>query len=189
MTALFVKMISRLSTTAACWHHRVVSKAVDDSGVGKLAVLKALSVFQLRAHFFIYLLVNQLFAGSKFNLAEKDDCKKMEIFIPMETYEAAMSFSEVDDSPNLPGRRLSELEYHQMVLPGFTSGLSEFVRLRAPSANSAGIIVGPTLRGAELFLWGIGYPNASGRELLSIDVTGQEILRVKDGAQAISDLN
>lgn len=144
----------------------------DDRGVTLLAVIKDLSVYQLRFHFIVYSLVNQLFKGQDLNLGDSNDCnKRMQLFIPFRVFYEAMAFTSTEDHNAILSHVLFGLGKHDLI-SNFSSGSTEFLRRHIPQIPEDGIVLSPTLPGAELFLWSVGQPGASGRELLLTDISG-----------------
>lgn len=160
----------------------------DDRGVTLLALIKDLSVYQLRFHFVIYLTVNRLFKGQSFNLGDGNDCHKMRFFIPMDVYRTAMGFTEGEDPNTILPHCLFGLDKHKLI-SDFASGQTEFLHKQHKSIPGEGILLAPTLPGAELFLWAVGLPGASGRELLQVGVSGAVSgVEIPEGSISLSTL-
>lgn len=160
----------------------------DDRGVTLLATIKDLSVYQLRFHYLIYSILNRMFNGQGLNLGDGNDCLKMAVFIPMRIYEKAMAFTPAENAYTILSHVLFGLNKHNLISE-FSSGSAEFLKRRTPQIPEAGIVLSPTLPGAELFLWAVGLSGASGRELLNVQVAGSvDGLVIEDGSTSIEEL-
>jgi len=163
----------------------------DDRGVTLLAQIKELSVYQLRFHYMAYMLIHRLFQGASYNLGDTNDCNKMKIFVPMAVYQKAMDFQSGENEATILAHCLFGLTKHNL-LSACQSGDSQFLQKQSKAITESGIIFAPTLPGAELFLWAMGLPGASGRELVKkdIDIQGEvEGFVIIDGAIKFTALN
>ena len=158
----------------------------DDRAVGMLALIKGLSVYQLRLHCLSYTLVRQLFIGQTLNLGDQHDCLKMRVFIPTTVFRKAMEISPKEDFAAIMIHSMFGLK-RQVLLTDFLSGDLEYMEQQFPQRNikEPGLVVTPSLPGAELFLWASGVSGASGIELLKEGVpmvTGK--LEIPEGSFA-----
>lgn len=161
----------------------------DDRGVTLLAQVKDLSVYQLRFHFMAYMIVYRAFHGESLNLGDGNDCHKMKVFVPMSVYETAMAFQDGEDPAAILSHCLFGLNRHNL-LSDFASGNAEFLQKKNKAIDASGVIFAPTLSGAELFLWAIGLPGATGRELVRVNIQGGvDGVVIDDGARTISSLD
>ncbi len=160
----------------------------DDRGVTLLATIKDLSVYQLRFHYLVYSELNRLYNGNGLNLGDGDDCRKMAVFIPMRIYIKAMEFTPEENAKSILAHVLFGLDKHKLI-SGFSSGNAEFLKKQTPQISEAGIVLSPTMPGAELFLWAVGLSGASGRELLNIQIIGSiNGLVIEEGTVSIEEL-
>lgn len=160
----------------------------DDRGVTLLATIKDLSVYQLRFHYLVYSVLNRLYNGKGLNLGDGNDCRKMAVFIPMRVYEKAMAFTPEENASTILSHVLFGLNKHTLI-SDFSSGNAEFLKKRNPQIPESGIVLSPTLPGAELFLWAVGLSGASGRELLNVQISGGvDGLVIEDGSASIEEL-
>jgi hypothetical protein len=139
----------------------------DDRAVGLLALIKGLSVYQLRLHCLSYTLMRQLLLGQSLNLGDQHDCLKMRVFVPTEVFKKAMDLSPEEDIATIMIHSMFGLK-RQELLKDFLSGDLEYMQQRFPNMRitEPGLVVTPSLPGAELFLWASGVSGASGIELL-----------------------
>lgn len=160
----------------------------DDRGVSLLAVVKDLSVYQLRLHYLVYTCINRLFKGKKYNLGDNSDCHKMRLFIPMSVYESAMDFSPTENPGSILSHAVIGLNKHDLI-SDYKYGHKEFIKKKEPILDDGGILLTPTLPGAELFVWSLGFQGGTGRELLDIDIQGAiKDVVINEGAIAIEEL-
>lgn len=160
----------------------------DDRGVALLAVVKDLSVYQLRFHFLAYWLVNQHFRGQQHNLADVHELLKLEMYVPASVYLVAMAFSPSEDMPAILMHTLSGLNKHKLIGDN-SSGPADVLQKQCKYIQNSGIIFSPTLPGAELFLWAVGVQGASGTELLNVEVTGAPAgFKLIEGSQSIEKM-
>lgn len=161
----------------------------DDRGVTLLAVIKDLSVYQLRFHYLVYLIISRMFKGEELNLADRTDCdQKMQVFIPMKVFHKAMDFTATEDPDAILTHVLFGLGKHDLIT-NFSSGPSEFLRQHLYNIPEDGIMLSPTLLGAELFLWSVGLSGASGTELFQTEITVSiEGIVIEDGSMPIMEV-
>ncbi|CAG0972664.1 hypothetical protein METP3_01585 [Methanosarcinales archaeon] len=158
----------------------------DDRGVSLLALVKDLSFYQLRFHYLAYSIIYNLFKGQECNIGTPDS-KKLGVFIPYNVFETAMEFTETEKPPIILAHILFGLGKHDLI-SDFISGPPEHLRQLVP-ATDGGIILSPTVPGAELFLWCLGYPGSAGVELLEIDtISAIECIKIEDGAKSTEDM-
>ena len=127
----------------------------DDRGARIAKTIDSLSTYQIRTHYLIYATISTLFSadGNSFNYPEHR--KALEIFIPHQSYEEAMGFTQ---------RELENLQLLSHIVNGLdTDGLidGEWTiggRLSLGGNNLGnGIVCAPSRLGAELFLWAFGH--------------------------------
>ncbi|MEN9576109.1 MAG: hypothetical protein RL514_3964 [Verrucomicrobiota bacterium] len=157
----------------------------DDRGVALLTTIRSLSVYQIRTHFIAYLIANRLYRGQSWNLADATECHDHTFWIPFDVYLAAMAFNDQEDANSILSHAFFGLSRLDLVCD-FSFGSPEYLKRRHPHIPKPGIIVGPTILGAELFCWALGITGASGRELLSFEPKGDsEIAKVPDGSLSL----
>lgn len=161
----------------------------DDRGVTLLATIKDLSVYQLRFHYLVYSVINRLYKGNDFNIGDRSDCRKMSVFIPLRVYQKAMAFTPEEDPRTILSHVLFGLSKHDLIHSEFTSGETEYLQKLIPQISESGIMLAPTLPGAELFLWAVGLSGASGREILNVDITGSiDGFDIEEGSVSMEEL-
>ena len=136
----------------------------DDRGVAVLATIKSLSVYQLRLHYLFYSLVYDMYKGKGKRLGT--DRGKMSIYIPISVYLEAMSFSPSENVSAILIHSVEGLVRSGLVESNFSYGSQEYLSKRFPSATEPGVIMAPSVFGAEVFLWGQGVKGATGHEVV-----------------------
>jgi hypothetical protein len=136
----------------------------DDRGVAVLATIKSLSVYQLRLHYLFYSLVYDMYKGKGKRLGT--DRAQMSIYIPISVYLEAMSFSPSENVSAILIHSVEGLVRSGLVESNFSYGSQEYLSKRFPSATEPGIIMAPSVFGAEVFLWGQGVKGATGHEVV-----------------------
>lgn len=136
----------------------------DDRGVSILATIKSLSVYQLRLHYLFYSLVYCKYKGKGKSLGI--DRAKMSIYIPISVYLEAMQFSQSEDPSAILVHSAEGLVRSGLVESNFSYGSQEYLAKRFPAATESGVIMAPSVFGAEVFLWGQGVKGATGHEIV-----------------------
>ena len=136
----------------------------DDRGVAILAAIKSLSVYQLRLHYLFYSLVYSLYKGKGKNLGT--DRHTMSIYIPISVYLEAMSFSSSENAGAILVHSVEGLVRSGLVASDFSYGSKEHLVKTFPTATDAGLVMAPSVFGAEVFLWGQGVKGATGHEVV-----------------------
>lgn len=137
----------------------------DDRGVSIISGIKELSVYQIRLHYLFYFLVNQLLSGKGFNLGT--DRKQMDIYIPYSVYLSAMDFSEDEDTGSILVHSVEGLIRHGLLEDQYLYGSKEHISKKYKKAPESGMILIPSVQGAEAFLWAHGVSGATGHELVN----------------------
>ena len=154
----------------------------DDRGVYYIATVKELSVYQLRLHYLIYHLIVDLFSQSPLNLATSDDRDKMTLYIPKSIYEQAMEFSDTEDSNVLVSHSIHGLQRHGLIAREYCCGEQDTIGKYLPDAPEGGLIVQPTVFGAELFLWSLGMRDIPGEQITYLKFEGTPVIPVHEGS-------
>jgi hypothetical protein len=132
----------------------------DDRGARLAKVVDSLSTYQLRSHYLIYSTIRALFKDKKIAF-DMDGRPQMEIFIPYQSYYAAMDFSpsEQEQSGQLLNHTFFGLSSENLIRDLWRHGSSEFLKSLYPRATENGIVCTPSALGAELYLSAFGYAN------------------------------
>lgn len=128
----------------------------DDRGASFIALVSRLSSYQIRSHFLFYRLFRLVHEGHSANIGDPAERASLRLFIPVDTYTAAME-------PSLEERRMEMISHvmfgltrENLIEQNFLFGMPEALKRDFPDAQSAGILVNPSALGVELFLWAHG---------------------------------
>jgi hypothetical protein len=156
----------------------------DDRGVAILAAIKSSSVYQLRLHYLFYSLVYKLYRGQGKKLGT--DRAGMQVYIPYSVYAEAMSFSEAENPAAILDHSVEGLVRSGLVESNFHYGQKQHMEKKFAAATEAGIIMAPSVFGAEVFLWGQGITGATGHELVqdTLQLPPPEI-KIVDGSHVV----
>lgn len=155
----------------------------DDLLVPLLDILKGLSSYQIRMHYLVYWHISKIFRSSKLNIGIGSDRYKMQIFIPFETAAIGLNVRDRKDWNDIVDHSLLGLETKDLIEKENTfSGKADFITEQTNViVSNPGIVVAPSLLGAELFLRSLGIKQGTGRDIVGIDA-GENMLRM-DGKE------
>lgn len=128
----------------------------DDRGAAFAALVGRLTSYQIRAHYFFYTVLQQVYAGSGATLGGHEARRNCELFVPMQSYATAMEFSEKEDLWTILSHTIWGLIREGLLLNEFEMGNLEHIRSHYPGADQPGILLIPSFLGAELYLWAHG---------------------------------
>lgn len=132
----------------------------DDRGARIVKTLDNLSTYQIRFHYLLYLTLSRIFMDSGKPLTSVEDRNSLEIFIPFEDFNFCMGFSSDELlERDLPAHILDGLGSDGLIASQWGIGSKQLLTNYCGSekVSGDGIVCSPTLRGIELFLWGMGY--------------------------------
>lgn len=134
----------------------------DDRAISILNLIKSMFVYQLRLHYLFYYSVFNLFKDNPVNLGTEPE---IDILISLHDYENAMDFSKEENKNSILLHSIMGLRSQGLIgnycAIGSDSDKSQCI---FPLPKN-GIIMVPTVLGAEMFLYAQGYQNASGIDL------------------------
>lgn len=142
----------------------------DDRGAAFAKLVAQLTSYQLRTHYCFYSHIKQVHNGKEKNLMVSSDRRELEVFIPFTTYYSALDFTPEEDWAALLPHAIFGLGELGLIGESWQYGDAEDLRAVWPLATEAGIIVGPSPLGTELFLWAHGLGCTPAYEFLSEDV-------------------
>ena len=117
----------------------------DDRGAAFISLISRLTSYQIRAHFVFYHIIKNIFDGeSLLHIGSPDDRKKMEVFIPWDTYQPAMDFSEKEVEAVLTPHILFGLDKESLIERFVYGNLHDRLK-HWETKNKTGIILCPTL--------------------------------------------
>lgn len=136
----------------------------DDRGVAILASIKALSVYQLRLHYLFYSVVYNIYNGKGRELGVDSDL--MSVYIPASVYEKVMDFAQLEIAGVIRSHSVEGLARLGLISAKYHYGSKEHLDKLLPGAPEGGLIMNPSVYGAEVFLWGQGVKGAAGQDLV-----------------------
>jgi hypothetical protein len=142
----------------------------DDRGVAFLALIRDLSVYQLRLHYLAYSWMRAFYAGSGQHVGLPQDRATIRLFIPQDVFASLIPFKVAADN-SLVDHAVLGLGREGLIAPDYAYGTQQQVRAVWANAPSAGIVIGPTQYGAELYLWAHGWGDKVVDDLLNPSIT------------------
>ncbi len=138
---------------------------IDDRGVYYLSLIQALSAYQLRLHYLIYLTVCRHFRGRPSSYLDRIDHRDgMKILIPMSLLLRTMVFPDEASKWSYVIHCLAGLSEKQLI--GKQSGAVERKNKDEFSLiGGEGIRTCPTLLGCDVFLWSNGVSTLAGSQI------------------------
>jgi hypothetical protein len=133
--------------------------ARDDRGARIAKALDNLSCYQLRSHYLIYSTISTLFKGSGNSFNLNTDRAKLKIFMPYFEFVKAMEFTNEEvNNPQMFIHILQGLASDGLIDDNWIVGDANNIKKQFSinSVSEHGIVCIPTLKGAELFMWGFG---------------------------------
>jgi hypothetical protein len=129
----------------------------DDRGARIAKILDSLSTYQLRTHYLVYSTIREIFRDRGLML-DMDGRPKMQIFVPFSGYFEAMDFSqaELKQAVQVLDHVFFGLASDSLIDNYWLYGPQEHMTKLFPAAQDGGILCGPSVLGAELFLWAFG---------------------------------
>jgi hypothetical protein len=130
----------------------------DDRSARIARTLDSLTTYQLRAHYLIYASIRKIFLDNRLSL-NREGREKMRVFIPLSDYITAMDFNEDELAQfnQLLSHVFFGLVNESLIDSNMNYGPQESMVESFSGAGDAGIICGPSVQGAELFMSAFGY--------------------------------
>jgi hypothetical protein len=129
----------------------------DDRGARMSKMVDSLSTYQLRTHYLIYSTVRTLFRDKSLIL-DPEGRARMQIFLPISGYAAAMEFSREEQKKfnALATHVFFGLSADCLIETEWWIAHHQDLKKRFAGAAEDGILCAPSAPGAELFLWAFG---------------------------------
>ncbi|MCD6017541.1 MAG: hypothetical protein K0S53_662 [Bacteroidetes bacterium] len=143
----------------------------DDRGAYFVSLISRLSTYQLRTHYLIYHSIKKSFDGQPMNIAESNNRKEMELFIPYSTYKNALDFNqqEIDSFHSIMTHCVWGLNKEDLIT-SFRYGSQDYIQKKYKEANESGIVLQPTNLGVELFMWAYGLGQRKNNDFFKSDL-------------------
>jgi hypothetical protein len=145
----------------------------DDRGLPHLSRVKAMSVYQIRLHFLIYLSMLRLFHEEATNVGDNQERSKLKIFVPYPTVVAGLRPEPLASFHSIFTHAINGL-YSDGLVHNFSYGDVDHLKKTFSGAPAPGLVVEPTFIGAEFFLWAIGREDPNGHAFLLQDLAAIE---------------
>jgi hypothetical protein len=137
----------------------------DDRMIPVLSLIKSMSTAQLRTHYILYSLFRSLFIKTKNNLQISTEAAKLLMLLPLKTYGESMNSKPPTTFDITIPHCLFALANKDLIQPNYAFGSQKFLLSQYPEythlITEEGIIVAPSVLGAELFLAAHGVKNRS----------------------------
>lgn len=146
----------------------------DDRGTTYLNQISNFSIYQIRTHFILYMVLRRLFCNSQLTPSLTDIHYEMKIFISESDYHRAMAFDEnnENDTDSLINHSLRGLECNSLII-NVCFGDRHFMDKQNPGLNfpESGFVFAPTLSGIGFFLWATGHGHLHFDSFLTDEIT------------------
>ena len=142
----------------------------DDRGASIIGLLGRLSTYQIRSHYIFYHIIKLLFNGRQIAPIDSRSRDFMRVYVPTGVFIEAMDFTDDEELGNLTQHIMHGLEKEGLIDHYFRFGDTESIKMEfeysvmgfqkktksLDAPTEGGIIIQPTVRGVELFLWAYG---------------------------------
>lgn len=158
----------------------------DDRGVSYMEIIKCLSVYQLRFHYLFYFLFKQS-GEENTNIETQIECERNTMFIPFNVFTHAMEFSESENESVILTHTMAGLATNGLLGTNYCYGAhSHVTNAYKDCPEEGGIILEPTVLGAELFLWAEGVNSIEGSKFLTSEFKlPKPIVPINEGSTII----
>ncbi len=143
-------------------------KGHDDRAMPHIVLVKELSLYQIKIHYLIYFLLRQKYSLCLYNIGNREEWPNLGLFIPFSVYYKAMNFEEDDDGSLILTQSLSGIRRH-FLIHKYWFGPQKYIHQFYKEAQEGGIVVIPSLFGAELYLWANGFPNTQLSDFFNVE--------------------
>ena len=130
-------------------------------------LIKSISVYQLRLHYLIYYVLKKV-GHKNTRIGTEEERSKNRIYIPYDVLLQALELSDGEDPEVILSHAASGLVRNQLVGPFYQYGpQSHLLRWFTKCPEQGGLILEPSMIGAELFLWAEGINKVDAAEILN----------------------
>lgn len=141
----------------------------DDRGVALMELIKRLSVYQLRLHYLFYYLIKE-HGNENERIGVQKERRKNRIFIPFSVYIDGMEFTEEEEPSVILSHSIAGLLTNGLIGDDYQFGAQDHIKpIFSECPEYGGIVLTPTVLGAELFLWAEGVNSIDAANILSSD--------------------
>jgi hypothetical protein len=131
----------------------------DDRAISYLSIVKQLSGIEIKLHYFVYLLLHERFRGQNLMISMEEHRNKIRLVIPFDRLDRLYNFHEKFTANQLLPYAPSGLIRHDLLGQMFSYGNADHLKTLVPDIKNipnGGLLVTPSILGAELFLWAAG---------------------------------
>lgn len=129
----------------------------DDAALSYVSLLRGMSTLQVKTHFLIYANLHRGLAGTLPSITLQAEREKVRITLSLERYFSFIKRGTADPEAVI-NHVVSGLLRADLIAPFFQYGSPESINERFPEleVKVPSLVVGPSILGAELFLWAAG---------------------------------
>ncbi|UQA51019.1 hypothetical protein [Vibrio sp. ED002] len=161
---------------------------IDDRGVYYSQIVKSMSSYQLRCHYFFYYLMWYNSKGMDLNLNSNIDRDKLTIVAPIKCYEETFKSNSKQNEMPFIAHSLSGLAKADLIGESFALQNPEDLKKKNIEVDQFAFVIQPTITGLELFIWvhgqgEIGLPAFMYQDLVEvpdIDMKNVELTKLKN---------
>lgn len=161
----------------------------DDRGSSLTNMIIGMTSYQIRSHFLFYILIHDHFSSRTVNIGDASQAQGLRLFIPTRVIATGLDIGEGEELADLLPHIFFGLD-HLGLISQFVFGSPSHLVENLPEQEfeEGGLIISPTLRGAELLLWVLAAPEVNPTNFLAFNFDSRsrpEIL-IESGTRAIA---
>lgn len=158
----------------------------DDRGVVHMEAIKRMSVYQLRLHYLFYSLLKE-FGEADSRIGTGKERSNNKIFIPFDVYSTAMEFLDTETLEVVLVHSIAGLVTNGLIGSDYSYGPKDHMESKYKDCPEfGGIILQPTVQGAELFLSAEGVNSIDSANILASEFPRPEpIIPIMAGSAKI----
>ena len=160
------------------------SDGIDDRGVYYSQIVKNMSTYQLRTHYFIYYIIWSKAKGKQIDLKSYDGRFSLDVIIPVSVYEDTFKVTDRAKEETIIAHSLSGLSRFELIEGTWAFGSTESLKREHLSVDSHSFFITPTITGLQLFLWAHGRGDDSVDSFLDPALVDNDALGVINSEKA-----
>lgn len=164
------------------------SESMDDRALPYLRLVQNSSVHDLRMHYLFYTLLRRLFLDVRsIDLGKYLDRSAFRVYIPVSVIVPVLHLERNPAVAAVIDDCTLSLSSHALIDSNWLVGPRESLQGAGAEITEAGVIYRPSHLGSKLFLWVNGHPDAAANDLVSSNLTIEELadIHIPDGAIAL----
>lgn len=151
----------------------------DDRGVYYSNIIQSMSVYQLRMHYFLYILIWNLAKGKTIDVNNYFGRLSMDLIVPIQVYEQTFNASPSDAEMSIISHAMAGLTRLDLIEDTWKFADREFLKSERLEVSDRSFFVTPSIPGLELFLWAHGKGELGLPEFLSPTLVIKDELDIK----------